>query len=70
MVSLPPPMFAELLQGRLSRNGDPTHLLHAAARWCESHELADKSVKYALRARDYSFAAELLERQGCQPDCQ
>ena len=57
-------LFAEFLQGRLSRNGDPTHLLHAAARWCESHELADKSVKYALRARDYSFAAELLERQG------
>ncbi|WAC44060.1 LuxR C-terminal-related transcriptional regulator [Pseudomonas sp. SL4(2022)] len=57
-------LFAEFLQGRLSRKGDPTHLLHAAARWCESHELADKSVKYALRARDYNFAAELLERQG------
>lgn len=57
-------LFAEFLQGRLSRAGDPTHLLHAAARWCESHELTDKSVKYALRARDYAFAAELLERQG------
>ncbi|WP_394236965.1 LuxR C-terminal-related transcriptional regulator [Pseudomonas anguilliseptica] len=57
-------LFAEFLQGRLSRAGDPTHLLHAAARWCESHELTDKSVKYALRARDYVFAAELLERQG------
>ncbi|MFP6850699.1 MAG: LuxR C-terminal-related transcriptional regulator [Pseudomonas sp.] len=57
-------LFAEFLQSRLSRAGDPTHLLHAAARWCESHELADKSIKYALRARDYGFAAELLERQG------
>src|SRR3990167_7935541 len=57
-------LFAEFLQGRLSRVGDPTHLLHAAARWCESHELTDKSIKYALRARDYAFAAELLERQG------
>ncbi|MGB4074963.1 LuxR C-terminal-related transcriptional regulator [Pseudomonas sp.] len=57
-------LFAEFLQSRLSRSGDPTHLLHAAARWCESHELTDKSVKYALRARDYGFAAELLERQG------
>lgn len=57
-------LFAEFLQGRFSRVGDPTHLLHAAARWCESHELTDKSIKYALRARDYAFAAELLERQG------
>jgi LuxR family transcriptional regulator, maltose regulon positive regulatory protein len=57
-------LFAEFLQGRLSKSGDPTHLLHAAARWCESHELTHKSVKYSLRARDYAFAAELLERQG------
>ncbi|SDQ01149.1 helix-turn-helix transcriptional regulator [Ectopseudomonas guguanensis] len=59
-------LFAEFLQGRLARRGDPAHLLHAAARWCESHDLADKSIKYALRARDYAFAAELLERQGAR----
>lgn len=59
-------LFAEFLQGRLARRGDPAHLLHAAARWCESHDLADKSIKYALRARDYGFAAELLERQGAR----
>ena len=59
-------LFAEFLQGRLSRRGDPAHLLHAAARWCEAHDLADKSIKYALRARDYAFAAELLERQGAK----
>lgn len=59
-------LFAEFLQGRLARRGDPAHLLHAAARWCEGHDLADRSIKYALRARDYAFAAELLERQGAR----
>ncbi|WP_161867037.1 helix-turn-helix transcriptional regulator [Pseudomonas yangonensis] len=59
-------LFAEFLQGRLARRGDSAHLLHAAARWCEGHDLADKSIKYALRARDYAFAAELLERQGAR----
>lgn len=59
-------LFAEFLQARLAKRGDPAHLLHAAARWCESHDLADKSIKYALRARDYAFAAELLERQGAR----
>ncbi|NQD93091.1 LuxR family transcriptional regulator, partial [Pseudomonas sp. CrR25] len=59
-------LFAEFLQGRLARHGDPTHLLHAAARWCENHDLADKAVKYALRARDYAFAAQMLEYQGAR----
>lgn len=59
-------LFADFLQGRLARRGDPVHLLHAAARWCENHDLANKSIKYALRARDYAFAAELLERQGAR----
>ena len=59
-------LFAEFLQGRLAKRGDPAHLLHAATRWCEGRDLADKSIKYALRARDYGFAAELLERQGAR----
>ncbi|WP_369959251.1 LuxR C-terminal-related transcriptional regulator [Pseudomonas benzenivorans] len=58
------PLFAEYLQGRLARHGEPTQLLHAAARWCEQRAQVDKSVTYALRARDYAFAADLLERQG------
>ncbi|AYC32692.1 LuxR family transcriptional regulator [Pseudomonas cavernae] len=58
------PLFAEFLQGRLTKRGDPSVLLHAAARWCESHELPDRSIRYALRARDFQFAADLLERQG------
>ncbi|MES2818974.1 MAG: LuxR C-terminal-related transcriptional regulator [Pseudomonadota bacterium] len=57
-------LFAEFLQGRLAKQGDPAPLLHAAARWCEGRDWADRAIKYALRGRDYSFAAELLERQG------
>jgi LuxR family maltose regulon positive regulatory protein len=59
-------LFAEFLQGRLAKRGDPAHLLHAAACWCEGQDLADKSIKYALRARNYIFAAQLLERQGAR----
>lgn len=59
-------LFAEFLQGRLARHGDSARLLHAAARWCEGHDQPDRSIKYALRARDYAFAAELLERQGAR----
>ncbi|MBB4819605.1 LuxR family maltose regulon positive regulatory protein [Pseudomonas alcaligenes] len=59
-------LFAEFLQGRLQRHTDSATLLHAAARWCESHDLPDRAIKYALRGRDYGFAAELLERQGAR----
>ncbi|MET1077362.1 MAG: LuxR C-terminal-related transcriptional regulator [Pseudomonas sp.] len=59
-------LFAEFLQGRLARRGDSTPLLHAAARWCEHHEWPDRAIKYALRGRDYGFAAALLERQGAR----
>ncbi|MGF6691452.1 LuxR family maltose regulon positive regulatory protein [Metapseudomonas resinovorans] len=59
-------LFAEFLQGRLARQTDPAPLLHAAARWCEGHDLPDRSIKYALRGRDFAFAAELLERQGAR----
>jgi len=59
-------LFAEFLQGRLARNADPTPLLHAAARWCEGRDMADRAIKYALRGRDYAFAADLLERQGAK----
>ncbi|WP_271407803.1 helix-turn-helix transcriptional regulator [Pseudomonas sp. Q1-7] len=59
-------LFAEFLQGRLVRQTDPTTLLHAAARWCEGHDLPDRAIKYALRGRDFAFAAEMLERQGAR----
>ncbi|KAF1052743.1 MAG: Serine/threonine-protein kinase PknK [Stenotrophomonas maltophilia] len=59
-------LFADFLKGRLARSNDPTPLISAAARWCESHDMADRAVRYALRARDYAFAADLLERQGAR----
>lgn len=59
-------LFAEFLQARLAKRGDPALLLNAAARWCEARELPDRAIKYALRARDYTFAAEMLERQGAR----
>lgn len=59
-------LFAEFLQGRLAKRGDPAPLLHAAACWCEGREWPDRAIKYALRGRDYAFAAELLERQGAR----
>ena len=58
-------LFAEFLQGRLQRH--PT-----VPRCCTprpagaSHDLPDRAIKYALRGRDYGFAAELLERQGAR----
>lgn len=59
-------LFAEFLQGRLARQTDKAPLLHAAARWCEGRDLPDRAIKYALRGRDFAFAAELLERQGAR----
>lgn len=59
-------LFAEFLQGRLARRGDTAALLNAAARWCEARDLPDRAIKYALRGRDYNFAAEMLERQGAR----
>ncbi|WP_339490669.1 LuxR C-terminal-related transcriptional regulator [Pseudomonas sp. EL_65y_Pfl2_R95] len=58
------PLFAEYLQRRLVKTEDPTHLLHAAAHWCESRDLPEKAIKYAIRSRDYGFAAHLLEAYG------
>lgn len=60
------PLFAEFLKRRLTKNEDPTHLLHAAAHWCESRDLPEKAIKYAVCSRDYSFAAQLLESYGWQ----
>ena len=58
------PLFAECLRARLLRRGDPGPLQLAAARWCEQHNLPDMAVEYALRAREYGFAAAFLAQQG------
>ncbi|WP_010483772.1 LuxR C-terminal-related transcriptional regulator [Pseudomonas sp. S9] len=55
------PLFAEFLQRRLLKAEDPTHLLHAAAHWCEARGLFEKAIKYAVHSHDYAFAAQLLE---------
>ncbi|MCY1276204.1 HTH-type transcriptional regulator MalT [compost metagenome] len=59
-------LFAEFLQSRQAKRGDPALLLLAAARWCDGHGLADRAIRYALRARDFPLAADLLERQGAR----
>lgn len=59
-------LFAEYLQGRLAREGSPSPLLLVAARWSEAQGQGDQAIVYALRARDYTFAAGLLERQGAR----
>ena len=57
------PLFAEYLRGRLLRRSDPVPLQLAAARWYAQRALPDKAVDYALRAREFAFAAALLARQ-------
>ena len=59
-------LFAEFLQGRLARHGSPTPLLLAAARWSEAQGHGDRAIAYALRARDFALAANLLERRGAR----
>lgn len=59
-------LFAEFLQERQHKRGGRGRLLHTAALWCESHQQPDRAIRYALRGRDYAFAAEMLERQGAR----
>lgn len=59
-------LFAEFLQGRLARSGSPAPLLLAASRWNEAQGQVDRAIAYSLRAKDYSRAAGLLERQGAR----
>ena len=58
-------LFAEFLQGGCP--GMPIRPRCCMRRRAgEGRDLADRAIKYALRARDYLFAAELLERQGAR----
>ncbi|MDB6060593.1 MAG: hypothetical protein JWM78_696 [Verrucomicrobiaceae bacterium] len=61
------PLFAEFLQRQL-KNSDPlapTELFNRASRWLWSNGFYDKAIDYALRARNFDYAAELLELR-CQ----
>lgn len=59
-------LFAEFLRGRLARREDPAPLLLAAARWCEEQGFIERAIGYALRAGQFAFAAQLLERHGAR----
>jgi LuxR family maltose regulon positive regulatory protein len=60
------PLFAQFCQRYIAQHLDNSHLLHAAARWCASHAQPDRAIRYALRAHDYAFAADFLQRQGAR----
>lgn len=59
-------LFAEFLQSRLARYGDPDALLAKAARWCKEQDMIDHAIKYSIKAKDYEYAASLLEKQGAE----
>jgi len=57
-------LFADLLRARLHQSGpDPVaRLLSRAAEWCERDGQVTEAVGYALAARDYERAADLVAR--------
>ncbi len=57
-------LFADLLRTRLEAEqpGRAQALNHAAAAWCDAHNLADDAVRHALAAGDAAWAARLVER--------
>jgi LuxR family transcriptional regulator, maltose regulon positive regulatory protein len=57
-------LFADLLRVRLAaeRPERAAELHHAAATWCQEHNLADDAIGHALAAGDPEWAARLVER--------
>jgi LuxR family maltose regulon positive regulatory protein len=57
-------LFADLLQARLRQSGDDqaAALMARAAAWCEREGEAADAVDYALAARDYTRAGDLIAR--------
>jgi LuxR family maltose regulon positive regulatory protein len=57
-------LFADLLQARLYQSGAEAvaRLLSRAAEWCEKEGQVAQAVGYALAARDYGRAADLITR--------
>jgi LuxR family maltose regulon positive regulatory protein len=57
------PLFAEFLQARLRQ--EPAErsaaLNQRAAEWCAQHQFMEDAVRYALAARDYDRATQLIE---------
>jgi LuxR family maltose regulon positive regulatory protein len=57
-------LFADLLRARLQQ-ADPervTQLHHAAATWCQEHDLVDDAIRHALAAGDSRWAGRLVEQ--------
>jgi LuxR family maltose regulon positive regulatory protein len=58
-------LFAELLQHTLDQTPgpEPATLHRRASAWYEQHGFLPEAVAHAFNAQDWSFAAELIERQ-------
>jgi LuxR family maltose regulon positive regulatory protein len=59
-------LFSDLLQSRLHQSGPEqvAQLLSRATEWCEREGEVAEAVGYALAARDFEKAADLIERYG------
>jgi ATP/maltotriose-dependent transcriptional regulator MalT len=58
------PLFAAFLQKRLSQSAPELipDLLTRASIWCEQHHYMDEAIQYALAAKQYRRAAQLMAR--------
>jgi len=58
------PLFAAFLQKRLSQSAPERipDLLTRASIWCEQHHYPDEAIQYALAAKQYLRAAQLMAR--------
>jgi len=57
-------LFADLLQAALRQQDPhlPDDLRRRAAHWCGENDLLEDAIEYALAARDYTFAADQIEK--------
>ena len=57
-------LFADLLRARLQQANPErvTQLHHAAAIWCQEHDLVDDAIRHALAAGDPGWAGRLVEQ--------
>ncbi|QAU33026.1 LuxR C-terminal-related transcriptional regulator [Janthinobacterium sp. 17J80-10] len=61
-------LFTSLLQSRL-RGTDPElarMLCRRASQWCDENGLPTDAINYAIKAEDFVFAADLMEKHGNQ----
>ena len=61
-------LFTSLLQSRL-RGTDPDlarMLYRRASQWCDANGLLTDAIDYAIKAEDFVYAADLMEKHGSQ----